>query len=86
MGKEFSKKLIDVIYNQLKESGNFTKVSKGKFDDKSGFWIECWTNDLPNSEGFRYTKELSFNGKGTVLEDVKIWKEQIQWGDTTEVR
>lgn len=73
--------LIDEILTQLENSGNFEKVKKGWFDDDSGSWIDCYHKTSPNSDGKRYCNHLSFNGEGTVLEDVQVWVEQMSWDD-----
>ena len=79
--KDKGPKLIDIICRQLQESNNFETVAKGEFDDDSGSWIDCYHIAGPNSNGKRYCKHLSFNGEGTVLEDVQVWEEQMTWDD-----
>ncbi len=80
------KKLIDILYDQLNESGNFERVTKGRFEDKSASWIDCFNSIEPNANNKRLSKELSFNGKGTVLENIQIWEEKMEWGSPTEVK
>lgn len=83
MGKKKNKgpKLIDILFTQLQDSENFVRIAKGEFDDGSGCWIDCYHIAGPNSEGKRYCKHLSFNGEGTVLEDVQVWQDQMTWDD-----
>lgn len=79
MSKE--KKLIEILYKQLQDSGNFEKVRIGRFDDDSASWIDCYHSLMPNNKGYRYMKHLSFNGEGTILEDVQVWREEMTWDD-----
>ena len=79
MENKKEKKLIEVLYKQLQDSGNFVKVKMDAFDDESASWIDCYHTDKPDSKGKRYLKHLSFNGEGTVLEDVEVWVEKMSW-------
>jgi len=74
-------KLIEIIYLQLEKSQNFEKLNIGSFDDGSSSWIDCYHTSSPDSDGKRYCNHLSFNGEGTVLEDVQVWVEQMSWDD-----
>ena len=73
--------LIDVLYKQLNQSGNFERVSKGSFDDGSASWIECYHTISPNKKGKRWVKQLAFNGEGTILKDVQVWQDEMTWSD-----
>ena len=73
--------LIELLAHMLEESGNFEKVTIGSFDDESGMWIDCYHSLQPNAQGKRYNKHLSFNGTGTILEDVQVWVEVMDWDD-----
>lgn len=84
MGKKNKKeepRLIDILHKQLFEQGNFVEINKGSFDDGSGSWLDCFHETKPDSNGKRYIKHLSFNGEGTILEDVQVWVEKIKWDD-----
>lgn len=75
------KRLIDILYKQLKKSQNFEFIRMGSFDDGSGSWIDCYHTLAPDSKGHRYMKHLSFNGEGTILEDIQVWREEMNWDD-----
>ena len=77
MAKE--KRLIDILYKQLKKSENFELVRMDSFNDGSGSWIDCYHTLSPDSKGYRYSKHLSFNGEGTILDDVQVWREEMTW-------
>lgn len=79
--KKEEPKLIDVLYKQLSESDNFVKIHRDSFSDGSGSWIDCYHETLPDSKGKRYMKHLSFNGDGTILEDVQVWSEKMVWDE-----
>ena len=79
MAKE--KRLIEILYKQLKDSGNFVKIDMGSFDDGSASWLDCYHTLDPNEKGKRWSKHLSFNGEGTILEDVEVWQEEMSWDD-----
>jgi hypothetical protein len=81
MGKKKVLKLIDLLYEQLQNSGNFERVVRDEFSDGSGAWIDCYHTLSPNANGKRYNNHLSFNGDGTVLEDVQVWVEEMTWDD-----
>lgn len=74
-------KLINLIHDQLKAAGNFEEINMGSFNDGSGSWIDCYHKTSPDDKGKRYVKHLSFNGEGTVLEDVQVWVEKMKWDD-----
>ena len=76
--------LIEQLYHMLKDSGNFERVAKGSFDDGSASWIDCWHTENPDNKGKRYCKHLSFNGSGTMLEDVQVWEEKMKWDDDSQ--
>lgn len=79
MGKQ--KKLIEIIFKQLKDSGNFEKIDIRSFSDGSGMWIDCYHTLSANNKGKRWAKHLSFNEDGSILEDVQVWQEQQAWDD-----
>lgn len=81
MGKNKDKKLIDILYVQLKSGGNFERLTKGSFNDGSASWIDCHHTESPDKNGKRYVKHLSFNGEGTILEDIQVWQEKMTWDD-----
>ena len=74
-------RLIETLHHMLEQSGNFEKVRMGSFDDGSASWIDCYHKTSPNDKGKRYMKHLSFNGEGTILEDVQVWEEKMSWDD-----
>ena len=73
--------LREMLFHMLKASGNFEEVTEGRFDDDSASWIDCYHTKTPNAKGKRYGKHLSFNGAGTILEDVQVWEEKMKWDD-----
>ena len=77
------KKLIDILYDQLKKQ--FAHITRGRFDDDSGSWIDCYRTCELNLEK-RYIHHLSFNGAGTVLEDVQVWEENKIWDEENAVQ
>jgi hypothetical protein len=79
MSKE--KTLAEILYKQLKDSGNFKQVRIDSFSDGSGTWIDCYHTLDPDEKGRRWVKQLSFNGEGTMLEDVQVWEEKMTWSD-----
>ena len=74
-------KLIELLHHMLEQSGNFVKVEMDVFDDGSASWIDCYHTLQPDKKGKRYVKHLSFNGEGTILEDVQVWEEKMNWDD-----
>jgi len=82
MAKE--KTLAELLYKQLKDSGNFEEVKIDSFSDGSGVWIDCYHTVSPNKNGKRWMKHLSFNGEGTLLEDVQVWEEKMKWDDDAQ--
>jgi hypothetical protein len=79
--KNEKKKLIEILYKQLKKSGNFEQVDMDSFSDGSASWIDCYHTLSPDDKGYRYMKHLSFNGEGTILEDVQVWRDKMYWDD-----
>lgn len=70
-------KLIDIICEQLKNSGKFNKVQKGSFEDGSSSWISCYKE----GEKEKYIQEISFNYEGSIIENIETFKETpvVEW-------
>ena len=64
--KKNEHRLIESLYKQLQESGNFVEVTVGFFDDGSASWIDCYHTLQPDKKSKRYVKHLSFNGSFSI--------------------
>jgi hypothetical protein len=69
------KRLIDKIAEQLKESNPSMLIEVDSFSDGSASWIEIKPKVMDINKGFFYLQVLSFNGKGSKLEEVSTYKE-----------
>jgi hypothetical protein len=71
--------LRDKIANQLIDAGY--DVSVDVFGDNSGSWIEVRKPNIPGADR-TLLFNLSFNGSGTEISDISMWKEIIDVVDT----
>ena len=70
-------KLIERLAKQLTESNSDKEINVDEFSDGSASWIEIRPKKVDINKKYIIIEVLSFNGKGTKLESVNCYKENI---------
>jgi ribonuclease BN (tRNA processing enzyme) len=76
------KRLIDILYQQLKDSGNYELVIMDQFNDDSGMWIEAFKKTKPDENLSRIVEYLQFTGDGQTLTVINTFSEHLNWSQS----
>jgi len=73
------KRLIDILYQQLKDTGKYESINIDRFSDGSGMWIEAYKITSPDKNLSRISEYLNFSDDGQILLGMNVFKEQLSW-------